>query len=45
MFALKGSKYEAIHDVNGDRLNEDEISYILENKNTDAYNVAMEVDK
>ena len=37
MFALKGSKYELEFDSNGNKLNEDEVETVLQNKRTDAY--------
>ena len=37
MFALKGSKYELEFDANGNKLNEDEVETVLQNKRTDAY--------
>ena len=44
MFAMKGSKYEAEYDVNGNKANEEEIVSMLENKRTDAYSNFMDVD-
>jgi|JI9StandDraft_2_1071091.scaffolds.fasta_scaffold272479_2 hypothetical protein len=44
MFALKGSKYEAVFDANGNKINEEEINNLLDNKKTDAYSNAMDVD-
>ena len=45
MFGLKGSKYEIDYDASGNKLNEEDVRHILENKRTDAYSQsAMDVD-
>ena len=45
VFGLKGSKYEIDYDATGNKLNEEDVRHILENKRTDAYSQsAMEVD-
>lgn len=38
IFSLKGSKYEMEFDTSGNKLNDEEVTDILENKKTDAYN-------